>query len=72
MEKDGVKIEGEEWQFPRSSVGDFLAKIKQPLGLGEVELSDGRLCHGFLCEAVATGDATDIITTAGWRNFQAD
>ena len=71
VEEDGVKIDGEEWQFPRSSFGDFLAKIKQPLGLGEVELSDGRLCHGFLCEAVATGDATDISTTGGWRNFLA-
>lgn len=72
VEKGGFAIEGEEWSFPSSAIGAFLSKIKKPLGLGEVELSGGRRCYGFLCETVATREATDISATGGWRNFLAE
>ena len=71
VEQDGYAIEGEEWLFPSDKIGAFLSKIRQPLGLGEVELSDGRQCHGFLCEKVATGIAKNISETGGWRHFIA-
>ena len=71
IEIGGTSIEGEEWLFPIKAIGPFLSKIRQPLGLGEVELNDGRKCHGFLCEKAATDSAKDISQTGGWRNFSA-
>jgi allophanate hydrolase len=40
----------EVWAMPLSAVGSFLALIPPPLGLGSVELADGRHVHGFICE----------------------
>ncbi|MGJ8637777.1 MAG: allophanate hydrolase [Opitutaceae bacterium] len=66
---EGVSIGAEEWSFPKASLGQFLSTIQQPLGLGQVELSDGRKVHGFLCEAVAAESAEDISASGSWRGF---
>ena len=67
----GVSIAAEEWRFPKASLGDLLATIQQPLGLGQLELVDGRKVHGFLCEAAAVEGAEDISASGGWRPFLA-
>lgn len=67
--KDGASIVAEEWRLPKASLGAFLASIRQPLGLGEIELSDGRKVHGFLCEAAAGEGTMDISMHGGWRSF---
>ncbi|MGB0370751.1 MAG: allophanate hydrolase [Opitutales bacterium] len=68
----GVSIACEEWSFPAESVGAFLASISTPLGLGQIELSDGRYVHGFLCEPYAADAAEDISSSEGWRAYLAD
>lgn len=65
----GASLAGELWHFPKSSLGAFLGTIRQPLGLGEIELADGRRVHGFLCEAAGAEDAEDISRCGGWRGF---
>ncbi|MDP4611185.1 MAG: allophanate hydrolase [Opitutales bacterium] len=67
----GLSITAEEWRFPKAALGEFLASIQQPLGLGQIELKDGRKVHGFLCEASAADSAQDISDTGGWRAFLA-
>ena len=67
----GVAIALEVWKLPLAAVGAFLASIPAPLGLGSVELEDGRRVHGFLCEAVALDGATDISEHGGWRAWLA-
>lgn len=67
----GAEVEVEVWRVPRSRVGDLLATIPSPLGLGPVELRDGRVVHGFLCEAAAVGAAVDITAFGGWRAYLA-
>jgi allophanate hydrolase len=67
----GAQIEVEVWAMPRAAVGDFLAGIAAPLGLGTVELEDGQLVKGFLCEAAATDGAEDISAHGGWRAYLA-
>ena len=52
-----------------SAVGSFLALIPAPLGLGSIELEDGRTVHGFLCEAHALRAARDISHFGGWRSY---
>jgi allophanate hydrolase len=66
---DGHAIAVEVWDLPVEHVGRFLAGIPAPLGLGSVELADGRQVHGFLCEAHALLGAADISHHGGWRAY---
>ncbi len=65
----GHAIAVEVWDLPLAEVGGFLAGIAAPLGLGSVELADGRTVHGFLCESHALQGATDISHFGGWRAY---
>lgn len=74
LPEGGHAIEVEVWNVPQASVGSFLAMIPPPLGLGSLELADGRWVHGFSCEAhaVAPGSgAQDISHFGGWRAYLA-
>jgi allophanate hydrolase len=70
-EAAGHAIALEVWAMPQSAVGSFLALIPAPLGLGSIELADGRRVHGFLCEAHAVADAPDVSRFGGWRDYLA-
>ncbi len=52
-----------------ASIGSFAALIPSPLGIGKVELEDGSVDPGFICEGYAAIEAEDIITSGGWRNL---
>ncbi len=67
----GAAIEVEVWAVPQSALGSFLNLIPAPLGLGSLQLEDGRQVHGFLCEAHALAGAQDITVHGGWRRFLA-
>jgi allophanate hydrolase len=67
----GVPVAVEVWAMPMAAVGSFLAEIPAPLGLGNIELADGRHVHGFLCEAHALAGAADISAHGGWRAYLA-
>jgi allophanate hydrolase len=70
----GHAIAVEVWEVPQTHLGSFLAMIPSPLGLGSLELADGRWVHGFTCEAhaVAPGSgAVDISHFGGWRAYLA-
>jgi len=70
-EAAGHAIALEVWAMPQSAVGSFLALIPAPLGLGSIELADGRRVHGFLCEAHAVAEAPDVSGFGGWRAYLA-
>jgi allophanate hydrolase len=57
--------------MPLDQVGSFLALIPAPLGLGSLQLADGRWVHGFICEPAALAGATDISAWGGWRAWRA-
>ncbi len=65
----GAAIAVEVWDMPLDAVGSFLALIPAPLGLGSLELADGRWVHGFVCEAHALTAARDVTAFGGWRAF---
>ncbi|MEO6276546.1 allophanate hydrolase [Roseateles sp.] len=67
----GVAIEVEVYELPVASVGSLLALIPPPLGLGNLELADGRWVKGFICESAALLGAPDISHHGGWRAFLA-
>ncbi|MCW7538486.1 allophanate hydrolase [Aquabacterium sp. A7-Y] len=66
---DGAPIEVEVYEMPLREVGAFLAGIVPPLGLGSVELEDGRTVHAVVCEAWAVDGAEDITAWGGWRAY---
>jgi len=71
-EGDGDSIEVEVWSVPAGEFGSFVAAIPAPLGIGKVELQDGRWLPGFICEGYATtGEAADITHHGGWRRYLA-
>ena len=68
-DEGGRSIAVEVWDMPMAAIGSFLALIPPPLGLGSLELADGRWVHGFMCEAHALAAARDISAFGGWRAF---
>ncbi|EKU54787.1 allophanate hydrolase [Acinetobacter sp. WC-323] len=77
-QQDGQSIIVELWDVPAARFGEFVAEIPTPLGMGNVELEDGRWVKGFICEPYGLGDAENISHFGGWRayiqhrNSQAD
>ena len=69
VERDGVAIEVEVWELPLRRFGEYVAEIPQPLGIGTLELADGRWVKGFICEPAAIADAADISAFGGWRAY---
>lgn len=67
----GAAIEVELWDIPLARFGEFVAEIPAPLGIGSLELTDGRWVKGFICEPAALHDATDITEYQGWRHWIA-
>jgi len=65
----GVAIAVEVWELPSSELGSFLTGIPAPLGLGKVQLADGRWESGFICELYGLEGARDISHLGGWRAY---
>jgi len=59
-DKKGAAIAVDIYELPVVSVGAFLGQIRKPLCIGDVELSDGRIVKGFLCEECGSADAKEI------------
>src|SRR5690606_23765834 len=68
-EAAGAAIEVEVWRLPLEHFGSFVAGIPQPLGIGKVELADGRWENSFICEGHAMAAAADITGFGGWRAY---
>ena len=65
----GRSIIVELWDVPLARFGEFVAEIPSPLGIGNLELEDGRWVKGFICEPWALQTAQDITEFGGWRAF---
>ncbi|GAA1296347.1 allophanate hydrolase [Planotetraspora silvatica] len=70
-DSSGGPIEVELFRLTPEALGRLLVTIRPPLGLGTVELSDGRLVTGFLCEPYAAPDARDITSHGSWPAYLA-
>ncbi|MBY4401215.1 allophanate hydrolase [Rhodococcus fascians] len=68
-EGDGAPIAGELYRMSAAALGTFLAGLPAPMGLGPVELSDGRWVTGFCCAHDAAEKGTDITEFGGWRTY---
>ncbi|KQR74266.1 allophanate hydrolase [Burkholderia sp. Leaf177] len=65
----GAAIAVEVWDVPVRSFGKFVMDVPSPMGIGTIELSDGRFVKGFICEPWAVSEmsgARDITAFGGW------
>jgi len=68
-ESNGTAIEVEVWRLPTANFGSFVAGIPEPLGIGKVQLENGKWYSGFICEGYALETAQDITELGGWRAY---
>ncbi|WP_455202327.1 allophanate hydrolase [Kaarinaea lacus] len=68
-EQAGETIEAEIWAIPKEQFGSFVANIPAPLGIGKVEIQDGRWMPGFICEAYAIDGAEEISHLGSWKKY---
>jgi allophanate hydrolase len=68
----GTPMEVQVWELPNSELGSFLTGNAAPLGLGKVELPDGRWETGFICDGFGLEGAREITSFGGWRGWIAD
>jgi allophanate hydrolase len=71
VEAGGASIVCEVWDMPASQFGSFVAGIPAPLGIGKLELADGSVVNGFICEGIGVAAAQDITECGGWRAWLA-
>jgi allophanate hydrolase len=71
VDDGGCAIAVEVWDMPTDRLGSFVALIPHPLGIGSLELADGRWVHGFICEPAALSGARDVSSFGGWRGYVA-
>jgi allophanate hydrolase len=67
----GAAIEVEIWELSEAKFGSFVSAIPAPLCVGTLELADGSLVKGFICEQHATTNAEDISSFGGWRAYNS-
>jgi allophanate hydrolase len=67
----GAEIQVEIWRVPAAEFGSFVANIPAPLGIGKVELADGRWVSSFICEPYGIEGAKEITELGGWRRYCA-
>ncbi|MEQ9546866.1 MAG: allophanate hydrolase [Marinobacter sp.] len=67
--EDGCEMIVEVWQMASSEFGSFVDLIPAPLGIGNVELADGRWVNGFICEGYGLEGARDVTEFGGWRAY---
>ncbi|MFI4913836.1 MAG: allophanate hydrolase [Steroidobacterales bacterium] len=65
----GASIEVEVWAVPARCFGTFVADISAPLAIGKVQIEDGQMVCGFLCEVHAVAEAHEITALGGWRAY---
>jgi allophanate hydrolase len=68
----GTAVDLEIWKLPVANLGYFVAKIPPPLGIGTVQLADGQLVKGFICEAYIADQAKEITQYGGWLAYLAE
>ena len=68
-EQSGVAIDAEIWSVPKDQFGSFVANIPAPLGIGKVEIQDGRWLPGFICEAYIVKESQDISEHSSWKKY---
>ncbi|HEY0188645.1 MAG TPA: allophanate hydrolase [Cellulomonas sp.] len=63
------QVTGEVWRLPRPALAELLIESRPPLGLGRVDLEDGRTVLGYLCEDAAARPLPSV-PGGSWREHR--
>ncbi len=69
VKEDGKSIKVEVYKMPVSNFGKFLTKVQKPLAIGNIELEDGQVIKGFICEGYVKEDSQDISDFKSFREY---
>ena len=58
--ESGGPIEVDLYDIPSKMLGVFMSRVTEPLVIGDIELEDGRIVKGFLCQQYAVTGAKNI------------
>ncbi|KMT66728.1 allophanate hydrolase [Catenovulum maritimum] len=61
-------FEVEVWRMPTEHFASFVQGIAAPLGIGKVEMKDGRFVSGFIAESIAQS-GVNISQFGSWRKY---
>jgi allophanate hydrolase len=64
-------FEVEVYRMTDAGFGAFVALVPAPLGIGTVDIADGRSVKGFICEQHGLAQAPEISSYGGWRAYLA-
>lgn len=67
--KKGAAMEVEVYSLSFSAFGQFTAQIPHPLGIGKIELADGKWVPGFIAEPLVCREGKEITEYKGWRAY---
>ena len=68
---EGRSIAVEVWRIPKARFGEIVNEVPAPLGIGNVELADGRWVKSFICEEYGFEGGTDVTAFGGWKSYIA-
>ena len=68
MKRTGA-IAVELYDLPYAGFGKLVASVAPPLAIGTIELANGNMVKGFLCESWAVAQAHDLTDYGGWLPF---
>jgi len=66
---EGRSIAVEVWRIPKAKFGDIVNEVPAPLGIGNVELADGRWVKSFICEEYGFEGGTNVTEFGGWKAY---
>lgn len=69
--REGRAIAVEVWRIPQARFGEIVREVPSPLGIGNVELADGRWVKSFICEEYGFEGGTDVTAFGGWKDYLA-
>ncbi|MGP4715782.1 allophanate hydrolase [Psychrobacter sp. T6-6] len=69
---EGRSIAVEVWRIPKAKFGDIVNEVPAPLGIGNVELADGRWVKSFICEEYGFEGGTNVTEFGGWKSYIAE
>lgn len=65
----GMRVQGEIYWMSHKGLGRLMSQVPAPLGIGTVELENGKWVKGFIGEAIVGETAKDITVVGSWRAY---
>lgn len=69
VENGGKSIEVELYDIPVENLGKFMMNVNSPLAIGNIELENGEIVKGFICEDYIENECEDISDYLSFKKY---